>query len=79
MKMISAGASLGVGVKDYRVIFVFENDKALTQFLDSGWSVRRKRMQRPKQASRAQHTQERSRLSQECGYIRSPRTASPSR
>ncbi|HVN79900.1 MAG TPA: hypothetical protein VMW38_12950 [Terriglobia bacterium] len=25
MKMISAGAGLGVGVKDYRVIFVFEN------------------------------------------------------
>src|SRR2546429_7688696 len=36
--MISAGAGLGVGVKDYRVIFVFENDKALAQFLDSGWS-----------------------------------------
>src|ERR1700747_3260829 len=36
MKMISAGAGLGVGVKDYRVIFVFENDKAL--FMDSGWS-----------------------------------------
>ena len=29
MKMVSAGAGLGVGVKDYRVIFVFENDKAL--------------------------------------------------
>ena len=38
MKMISAGAGLGIGVKDYRVIFVFENDKAFTQFLDSGWS-----------------------------------------
>lgn len=38
MKMISAGAGLGVGVKDYRVVFVFENDKALAQFLDSGWS-----------------------------------------
>ena len=38
MKMISAGAGIGVGVKDYRVIFVFETDKALTQFLDSGWS-----------------------------------------
>jgi lipid-binding SYLF domain-containing protein len=36
MKMASAGGGLGVGVKDYRVIFVFENDKAL--FLDSGWS-----------------------------------------
>jgi len=38
MKMISAGAGLGMGVKDYRVIFVFEDDKALAQFLDSGWS-----------------------------------------
>ena len=38
MKMVSAGGGLGLGVKDYRVIFVFENDKALDQFLDSGWS-----------------------------------------
>ena len=38
MKMVSGGVGLGVGVKDYRVIFVFENDKALTNFLDSGWS-----------------------------------------
>jgi lipid-binding SYLF domain-containing protein len=38
MKMVSAGAGLGIGVKDYRVIFVFENDKAFTRFLDSGWS-----------------------------------------
>ena len=38
MKMISAGAGLGIGVKDYRVIFVFENEKAYNTFLDSGWS-----------------------------------------
>ena len=38
MKMISAGAGLGIGVKDYRVVFVFTTDKAFTQFLDSGWS-----------------------------------------
>jgi lipid-binding SYLF domain-containing protein len=38
MKMISGGAGLGLGVKDYRVIFVFENDKALARFLNSGWS-----------------------------------------
>jgi len=38
MKMISAGAGLGVGVKDYRVIFVFENEQALANFIDSGWS-----------------------------------------
>lgn len=38
MKMISAGAGLGIGVKDYRVIFAFENEKALNTFLNSGWS-----------------------------------------
>ena len=38
MKMISGGAGFGVGVKDYRVIFVFESDDALAKFLDSGWS-----------------------------------------
>jgi lipid-binding SYLF domain-containing protein len=38
MKMVSVGAGLGVGVRDYRVIFVFAGDKALTQFLESGWS-----------------------------------------
>ena len=38
MKMVSAGVGLGVGVKDYRVIFVFENDKALAQFINCGWS-----------------------------------------
>ena len=38
MKMASAGAGLGMGVKDYVVVFVFENEKALAQFLNSGWS-----------------------------------------
>jgi len=38
MKMASAGAGLGMGVKDYVVVFVFGNDKALAQFLNSGWS-----------------------------------------
>ena len=38
MKMISAGAGIGLGVKDYRVIFVFNQEKSLTTFLDSGWS-----------------------------------------
>ena len=38
MKMVSAGAGLGIGIKDYRVVFAFENDDALTRFLDSGWS-----------------------------------------
>src|SRR6266481_5725643 len=36
MKMISLGAGLGVGVKGYRVVFVFETDEALGRFVDSG-------------------------------------------
>ena len=38
MKMVSAGGGLGIGVKDYNVVFVFETEKALADFLDSGWS-----------------------------------------
>jgi len=38
MKMISAGGGLGIGVKDYRVIFVFETEPALAKFMDSGWA-----------------------------------------
>jgi lipid-binding SYLF domain-containing protein len=38
MKMVSGGAGFGVGVKNYRVIFVFANDGALNNFLESGWS-----------------------------------------
>ena len=36
MKMISVGAGLGVSVKDYRVIFVFETEASLAKFMDSG-------------------------------------------
>jgi len=39
MKMLSAGAGLGVGVKDYRVVFVFETPQAFSQFLNSGWDA----------------------------------------
>jgi lipid-binding SYLF domain-containing protein len=38
MKMISAGAGLGVGVKDFRAVFVFGTQKAFNNFLNSGWS-----------------------------------------
>jgi len=38
MKMVSVGGGLGLGVKDYRVIFMFENNNALSHFLNSGWS-----------------------------------------
>jgi len=37
MKMVSGGIGLGLGVKDFRGVFVFTTDKALRSFLDSGW------------------------------------------
>ncbi len=39
MKMLSGGVGLGVGVKDYSVIFVFENRSALHGFINSGWDA----------------------------------------
>ena len=37
MKMIELQAGLGMGVKKFRVIFVFDNQKALNSFVNSGW------------------------------------------
>lgn len=37
MKMFTVGAGPGLGVKDYRVIFVFKNRATLKKFTDSGW------------------------------------------
>src|SRR4051812_25310776 len=37
MKMTLAGARLGLGVKDYRVVFRFETPRALSQFVNLGW------------------------------------------
>jgi len=37
MKMFEVQAGLGMGVKKFRVIFVFENQKAFDGFVNSGW------------------------------------------
>ena len=37
MKVILAGTGLGEGVKGLSLSLVFEDEGALTQFLDSGW------------------------------------------
>jgi len=39
MRMFSAGAGLGAGIKSYRVVFVFETQSAFDRFLDSGWDA----------------------------------------
>lgn len=37
MKMVEVQAGLGFGVKKFRVVFVFETEKALNEFINSGW------------------------------------------
>ena len=37
MKMIELQAGLGVGVEKFANVFVFENDKVLNDFINSGW------------------------------------------
>jgi lipid-binding SYLF domain-containing protein len=37
MKMAEIQAGLGIGVKKFRLVWVFETDKSLDQFVNSGW------------------------------------------
>ena len=37
MKMFSAGGGLGMGVKDFIVVFVFHTQDAMVQFQNAGW------------------------------------------
>jgi len=37
MKMIEVQAGLGIGIKKFRLVWVFENRKDLTDFINSGW------------------------------------------
>jgi lipid-binding SYLF domain-containing protein len=37
MKMLEVQAGLGMGVKKFRVVFVFDNEKVLNSFVNSGW------------------------------------------
>jgi lipid-binding SYLF domain-containing protein len=39
MKMIEVQAGLGIGVKKFRLVWVFENEKDLTEFINSGWEL----------------------------------------
>jgi lipid-binding SYLF domain-containing protein len=37
MKMAEVQAGLGIGVKKFQLVWVFETDKALNDFINSGW------------------------------------------
>lgn len=39
MKMGTGGIGLGIGVKTYQVIMLFENEKVFKNFIDNGWQA----------------------------------------
>lgn len=39
MKMLSGGVGLGLGVKDFRGVFVFSTSEVFRQFVESGWEA----------------------------------------
>lgn len=39
MKMISFGAGIGIGIKSYYGIFIFDNELVFNEFLEKGWSA----------------------------------------
>lgn len=39
MQMLSAGLGLGLGVKDFRGVFVFTSKDALNDFVENGWDA----------------------------------------
>jgi len=39
MKMLSGGVGLGLGVKDFRGVFIFTRQDALKRFVESGWDA----------------------------------------
>lgn len=38
MNMAEGGVGLGFGVKDYRIVMVFHSEKAMTNFVENGWT-----------------------------------------
>ena len=38
MRMMQGNVGFGLGAKDFRVVFVFDNREVMNQFISSGWS-----------------------------------------
>jgi len=39
MKMGEVGVGLGLGVKDFRLVFVFHDEAAMKRFVEQGWAL----------------------------------------
>lgn len=38
MRMGEVGVGIGLGVKDFRIVFVFHNSETMNRFIESGWA-----------------------------------------
>jgi len=79
MKMGSAGVGLGLGVKNFRAIFIFSDKERLSDFIDKGWDF-------SGQADAAAKSDDKGSLwpaptpwCRVSRFIKSPRTGSPCR
>ena len=39
MKMVELQAGIGMGIKKFRLVWVFENHKDVAEFINSGWEL----------------------------------------
>jgi len=39
MKMGTGGVGLGIGINSYQIVFLFQNEKTLKNFIESGWQA----------------------------------------
>ena len=77
MKMIELQAGLGMGVKKFRVIFVFDNEKVLDSFVNSGWEFGGQATAAAKAGDKVDRWQERRRCRTASGCTSSPTPAWP--
>jgi len=38
MRMMSLGGGLGLGISDFRAVFLFKNDRVMKEFVEKGWT-----------------------------------------
>ena len=79
MKMLELQAGLGMGVKKFRVIFVFDTEKTFNSFVNSGWQFGGQATAAAKNADQGQRGGEWCRFRMESGCISSRTRASPSK
>lgn len=40
MRMVSVGGGLGLGLSDFRSVFLFKNRRVMKEFIEKGWTFR---------------------------------------